>query len=359
MYREITTLLSPLLALGLGLLSMPLIVYASHKWRWFDRQDERKVHDGDIPRLGGIGIWFAFTLPLVVAWMIAPERFSFTFGESQVHIEYVLLGFTLIFAVGLRDDFVHVPALIKLSIQILAATIVAFGGVRIEILSIPISWESLHIGWVSYPLTVLWIVGLSNAVNLIDGVDGLAGGVSAMAALGYGLSALVIGNVTVAMISFTLLAALFGFLTFNFPPARLFMGDSGSLSLGFALSVIPLLAAETSASRTLFIILIPGTLLIIPILDTASAILRRIRRKLPIHSPDREHLHHKLLDLGLNVRSILALVYGFSVLLVGVAMLYVIMSRTLAFFVFCGIWALGIGIIGLLTRRYHQRHKHK
>lgn len=304
-------LLPALVAAALSLIGTPLILSIAHRRGWFDVPDDtRKIHTGAIPRLGGIAMFWAFILALLVSALM---------GAFQLEASlFVLLGgAAAIHAMGLADDFRNLRAYFKFGVQLLVAIAVAAAGYRFEYL--PGFGSGIELGVFSWIITVVWIVGISNAINMIDGMDGLAGGISLIAALSFGGLHLALGQTGGAILAFALTGAIVGFLFFNFPPARIFMGDSGSLFLGYCLSVLPLLG--TAAYPREFSFLAAGTIVAIPVLDVFAAILRRRRRGQGVMTPDREHLHHKLMDLGLDARQILALVYAAAIGLGVVGML--------------------------------------
>jgi UDP-GlcNAc:undecaprenyl-phosphate GlcNAc-1-phosphate transferase len=252
---------------------------------------------------------------------------------------------------GLVDDFHNLRARLKFIVQLAAATLVTVGGFTISTVRIP-GLGTYSLGLFSYPITVLWIVAISNAINLVDGVDGLAGGISAFAALSLGLVSLVQGHPIPALFAFALLGAVIGFLAFNFPPARIFMGDSGSLLLGCVLASLPLLATpgETSISD----LFAPATVLLIPILDTVSAVVRRVKGRRAILSPDKEHIHHKLLALGWKETSILAIVYGFCLCFGVAAFGSMFLARGAALALLGSVWVaalIAFAVLNSATRR--------
>jgi len=235
---------------------------------------------------------------------------------------------------------------------LLAAIIVTAGGFLIRSITLPYL-GGLALGLFAYPITVLWLVGISNAVNLIDGMDGLAGGISAFAALSMGIIALIQGAAVTSVLCFALFGTILGFLVFNFPPAKIFMGDSGSLFLGFCLAAFPLVGgiSKVSAFGTL---LVPVTLLTIPILDISTSVIRRLRNKVSIIHPDKEHIHHKLLNMGLNQRQILWVLYGFSLYLSVVAITSVILPREVNVYLILVVWGgslLGYGLLYYVNTR--------
>ena len=340
-------------ALGLNLVAIPTILRIAHRFKWYDLPNHRKIHTGLIPRLGGPGMYLSF----LCAALLTPILVALISGGAVTvgyHLRFVslFLGVSLIQATGLIDDFRPIKALLKFFLQLLAAIIVTAGGFLIRSLTLPYL-GSLSLGLFAYPVTVLWLVGISNAVNLIDGMDGLAGGISAFAALSMGIIALIQGAAVTSVLCFALFGAILGFLVFNFPPAKIFMGDSGSLFLGFCLAVFPLVGgiSKVSAFGTL---LVPVTLLTIPILDISTSVIRRLRNKVSIIHPDKEHIHHKLLNMGLNQRQILWVLYGFSLYLSVVAITTVILPREVNVYLILVVWAgslLGYGLLYYVNTR--------
>ncbi|MDR2501287.1 MAG: undecaprenyl/decaprenyl-phosphate alpha-N-acetylglucosaminyl 1-phosphate transferase [Treponema sp.] len=289
--------------------SVAMVLRFSQIRAWYDTPDERKVHSGDVPRLGGLGFACAFILTSLVITFIFPERyFGFRFLP-------VLIAMALILLFGVTDDFHPLSPKAKLSIQIIAALLVILPGYTFHrLFSFDIGpLGTLH--WIRYPLSVFWIIGLTNAINLIDGVDGLAGGVSALSALMYAAIFTGFKSNGVAVICVCLMASILGFLLFNapIPRAKIFMGDGGSQFLGFTLAVLPLLNQEPDG-RSLPLAETAAVLLI-PIFDTFSAVWRRLRDGRRIDSPDRDHTHHKLINLGLNAWQLDSLLYGLQVLI--------------------------------------------
>ena len=341
------------LALGLNLVAIPTILRIAHRFKWYDLPNHRKIHTGLIPRLGGPGMYLSF----LCAALLTPILVALISGGAVTvgyHLRFVslFLGASLIQAIGLIDDFRPINALLKFFLQLLAAIIVTAGGFLIRSITLPYL-GALSLGLFAYPVTVLWLVGISNSVNLIDGMDGLAGGISAFAALSMGIIALIQGAAVTSVLCFALFGAILGFLVFNFPPAKIFMGDSGSLFLGFCLAVFPLVGgiSKVSAFGTL---LVPVTLLTIPILDISTSVIRRLRNKVSIIHPDKEHIHHKLLNMGLNQRQILWVLYGFSLYLSVVAITTVILPREVNVYLILVVWAgslLGYGLLYYVNMR--------
>jgi UDP-GlcNAc:undecaprenyl-phosphate GlcNAc-1-phosphate transferase len=328
-----------LLAIGAGLASflagivlMPIILKLAHRFKWYDLPDKRKIHKGLIPRLGGVGIFLAVLVATLLCSALFP---SYEMSLFRIRFIPIFVGFTLMHLAGLFDDFVNLKPLLKLSLQILAAASVAAGGFLINTISIPY-WGAISLGYAAYPATILWIVTITNAINFIDGMDGLAAGICGFAALSMAIIALIQGQLATALLAFAIFGSVAGFLVYNFPPARIFMGDSGSQFLGFALAVFPLMGISKSAS--IGTLIIPLTLLTVPIIDTTAAVIRRIKKKRSIIAPDREHLHHKLLDMGLSENRILLLIYGFSFYLSVVAVTSVILPKEANVYVILIVW---------------------
>ncbi|MEI6873638.1 MAG: MraY family glycosyltransferase [Spirochaetota bacterium] len=300
---SIIGLIIPVFVSGVfSILLTPIVMAVAHRKKWFDdANDPRKIHNGTIPRLGGIAIFLAFLASLGTAAVAGTLPME---GRSIA----LLAGAAVIFGIGLVDDFRNLRARFKFGVQLLAAVGVAAAGYRFEYLPLP--GGLLALGAFSWVLTIVWIVGISNGINMIDGMDGLAGGISLIATASMGILCLALGETIPSIIAFGLAAAIVGFLFYNLPPARIFMGDSGSLFLGFCLAVLPLLYGEAHPRE--LSVLAAGTILGVPIFDVFAAILRRRRRGQAVMEPDREHLHHKLLWFGLDTRHILAIVYTTS-----------------------------------------------
>lgn len=328
----------------LSLLLTALIIYISHKYGWYDRSDERKIHVGNIPRLGGVAIFWAFLVSIVLRSLF--ENQAGYRGVLGLDFLPVLVSILAVHGTGLVDDFRPMRARYKFLVQTAAAVVVVTSGFYFRYLALPFAPFRMELGVFSYPLTVLWIVGITNAVNMIDGMDGLAGGISLIAAMMYGFFYLALGESFPALIAFTLAGALAGFLLFNLPTARIFLGDAGAYFVGFVLSFLPLLHRGVHTGK--LGILAAITVLIVPIYDVFAAIWRRIRQQKPIMEPDREHMHHKLLDLGFSCRQILAITYGSGILLGGVALSGLILPLGIAYVLMLSVWFLFVVLFAVL-----------
>jgi UDP-GlcNAc:undecaprenyl-phosphate GlcNAc-1-phosphate transferase len=291
------------------------VIVLSHQKSWYDPIDDRKIHTGDVPRLGGVGFASAFICVCLGLLFVFPRLPAQLIPGAAIRPSFLfpLAAMILIFASGVFDDFKPMAPRYKLFIQIIAASLVVTSGYTFH----SILFADLGVlNWLGYPLTCLWIVGLTNAVNLIDGVDGLAGGVSALAAVFFAvIFSLIGGNGSMTLICLCLGAALAGFLIFNlpFPRAKIFMGDGGSQFLGFVLALLPLINAGEEPIR--LPLLYAAALLAIPIFDTFAAIWRRIRDRRRIDAPDKLHIHHKLMNLGFNARGVDGILYALQIAL--------------------------------------------
>ena len=296
-----------MIALGVALFLTPVVISFARRTGALDAPDARKVHVRPIPRIGGIGIYAAFIVSVLVQMSISdfsPEIMTSLWG--------LLAGGTIIVAIGIIDDYRDLPAKVKLLGQILAACVLVIGfDVRIDVITDPLG-DFIYLEYFAIPATIFWVVGLTNTVNLIDGLDGLAAGVSSIAAVTIFLVAMEEGIPFVAMITAALAGAAIGFLYYNFNPARIFMGDTGSMFLGFMLAGISVIGAVKSAATIALIV--PILALGLPILDTTFAIVRRARNHRPIFKPDKGHLHHRLLAHGFTQKQAVLLMYVVSAL---------------------------------------------
>ncbi|KGX93912.1 UDP-phosphate N-acetylglucosaminyl 1-phosphate transferase [Pontibacillus halophilus JSM 076056 = DSM 19796] len=276
----------------------PIIIRLAIRWNIVDKPNYRKVHEKPMPRMGGMAILLSFYIGLVI---FLPKELG--------TIWHIITGSLLIAVVGMLDDKFELSAKMKLLAQILAAVIAVLGGLQIDFIQLP-TGEFIYFGALSIPLTILWIVGVTNAINLIDGLDGLAAGVSSIALITITGMALSMGNYLVGAMTLILLGSTLGFLFFNFHPAKIFMGDTGSLFLGYMISTLSLMGLFKNV--TIFSIVLPLIILGVPIMDTTFAILRRIIQKKPLSAPDKFHLHHCLLHLGYSHRQTVLLIYAIS-----------------------------------------------
>ena len=300
--------------LGLGfassllasLLLVPLVARYALKAGLFDAPGERKIHQKPVPRLGGIAIFVSFLIALGAVGVFGHSPAVFLIGKGNLGL---IAGGTLIFLLGLLDDLFNLSPYVKLAGQFLAA-FVAFGmGVSIEALDLPGSLL-LVLNALSLPFTLLWMVGISNAVNFIDGVDGLAGGVGMFAALTLAVVAIFTGQPQVALLALILCASCLGFLIYNLHPARIFMGDSGALFIGFTLACLSVLGVFKMYT---VVVRAPILVLCIPVLDITYSTVRRLFLGRNPFIADGEHLHHRLLKAGLSQPKVVAVFYAVAI----------------------------------------------
>lgn len=277
--------------------STPLVIRLAYRLGAIDQPDKRKVHHTAMPRMGGLAIFLAFMLCVLLGVKVSGPYVG------------IVIGAAIIFIIGILDDIYQLSARVKLAGQIVATAVAVYFGVVINFVSNPFD-GMMQLGYLAIPLTFLWIVGITNAINLIDGLDGLAAGVAGIAGITMGIVALMQGQMEAALIAFTLVAAIMGFLPYNFHPARTFMGDCGSNFLGFVLACLAV--TGVAKSTALISLVIPIVILGIPIFDTFFAIFRRIYKKTPIFMPDKDHLHHRLLKMGYSHQTTVLIIYAIS-----------------------------------------------
>lgn len=297
MYTQI--LLAFLAALVTVLVVTPFVIKFAIKIGAVDKPNARKVHSKVMPRIGGLAIFIG----VVVGY--------FAGGLHNENVTAITLGAIIVVLIGIIDDFKELSAKIKLLGQLVAASLIVASGLTIDFISIEFL-GNIDLGIWSYPLTIFWIVAMMNAINLIDGLDGLSAGVSAIAIGTIAVLAAMNGNLLILTIAAILLGSIIGFLFYNFNPAKLFMGDSGSLFLGYSIAILSLLGLYKSV--TLFSFIVPIILLGVPVFDTTFAIIRRLVNKQPVMAPDKSHLHHRLLSLGLSHRNTVLAIYGLAII---------------------------------------------
>jgi UDP-GlcNAc:undecaprenyl-phosphate GlcNAc-1-phosphate transferase len=267
-------------------------------------KDARRMHDHPIPRMGGLAIFLAFLLTVLL------------FAQLTGQVKGMLLGSVVIVVLGIFDDIYSLPAKFKFVVQILAALIAAWSGNLIDTLSNPNIFSSnpyWELGWLAWPVTVIWIVAITNAVNLIDGLDGLACGVSTITSMAMLVIALVLGEGEVAILLAALAGGCVGFLPYNLHPAKIFMGDTGSTFLGYILAVVSIQGMFKMYSIISFVV--PFLMLGLPIFDTSFAFIRRIAHGKSPMSPDRSHVHHRLIDMGFSQKQAVAVLYIITAIL--------------------------------------------
>jgi len=270
---------------------------------------DRHLHSSPLPRLGGVAIFLSFSLSMLAAAVLASYLPYLHSAFSPKTLVTILVPASLVFLLGLYDDLYSVGPYSKFAVQALAATMLFLGGLRI--LNIPVLFGEHELPWfVGLPLTILWVLAITNAFNLIDGLDGLAAGSALFSTLVAFVVTLLSGYSLVTVMTIALAGAILGFLRYNFNPATIFLGDSGSLFIGFLLSALALAGAQKAP--TIVAVAIPVVSFGLPILETSLSILRRLIGGRPVFTADREHIHHKLLQHGLTHRQVVIVLYGVS-----------------------------------------------
>lgn len=301
-----------LLAIALTAMVTPLSIMFAKKTNAIDiPRDDRRMHDRPIPRIGGIAIFAGSVAAIIIAVELgycdvpAPRGHAEIIPHSRIY--GVLTGGTLMFLLGLWDDYKNLKPYVKLTGQILISTLVFFLGVKLDYISVFLG-ETQFSGVVSYVLTVIWLVGVTNTINLVDGLDGLAAGIVAIASMCIAYVAYIFGYYASCFPVLALAGGCFGFLPFNFYPAKTFMGDSGSLYLGFMIGSFSLL--QPVKSTTVVAVLIPCLVLALPLFDTIFAIIRRLVNHKPVMGADKGHIHHRLMKTGMGQRRTVLCMYG-------------------------------------------------
>ena len=305
--------ISFLIALGISYTLTPYAKKIAYRIGAIDvPKDNRRVHKKPVPRLGGLAIYMSFIATTIITILLNRNLLQII-ARDYIGI---FIGASMIVGIGIIDDTKQISAKFKLAVQIAAALVAIYFGVRIEFITnilAKTTGTTAAVGMLSIPLTVFWIVGITNTVNLIDGLDGLAAGVATIASISLGVVSYINGMYPVALLLFILAGATVGFLPYNFNPAEIFMGDTGSLLIGFLLATISVEGLIKTA--TTIAVAIPVLALGVPIFDTAFAILRRLINKRPIMEADKGHLHHRLLDHGLTQKQTVLTLYSISILL--------------------------------------------
>lgn len=326
-----------LLCFATSLLITPLVKRFAYKIGAVDYPNSRKIHQNFMPRLGGLSIFISFLIGIL---LLQP---------NNPYAPFILLGSIIIILTGVFDDIKGLSAKAKLVGQITAAILVVIvGGLRINFINLPFGGQ-FYFESLSIPFTIFWIVGITNSINLIDGLDGLAAGVSSIALFVISVMAIIMGNTYVSTIGFILLISTLGFLYFNFYPAKIFMGDTGALFLGYMISVLSLLGFK---NVTVVSFVIPVIILGVPISDTIFAIIRRIITKKPLTTPDKSHLHHCLIRIGYSHRQTVLIIYGIATLFGALAVIFreanssVLLVFIITLFIISQFFAEKIGLLG-------------
>ena len=318
----------------------PILIKIGLKFGFVDQVNQRKIHRGAIPRIGGIGISLGTLLPI---FLLCFFFHSSVLIKTQSNILLYFGGGLAISLLGLFDDIKGINAKIKLLFQIVIALAATQHGALVE--SLPMPWGRLELGIFSYVITIFWIIGIINAFNLIDGMDGLSSGITLFSSLTIAMLAIVNGNLPSALVALALAGAVTGFLIYNFNPARIFMGDSGSMFIGYILAILSL--RSQSKAHAVVSIMVPIIAMGLPILDTTLAFMRRIMRHQSIFAADKQHIHHFLLSLGFNQRKTVFILYSISIIFTILAMLMIFNSNIDTFLI---VLVFAIIIIVIITK---------
>lgn len=304
-------------ALVSSLITVPLASRLAWRVGAIDRPSKRRINTVPIPRMGGVAVFIGIGVAAVM-YKFGTECLGWTrvfkpLPEMQIDYWLVASGAAMVFATGVVDDVKSLRPVQKLIGQILSAILAVSGGLVIGNIVNPFGGGEISLGWLSYPITVIYMVAFMNIINLIDGLDGLAGGITVISCLTmFGLS-VISGRLDAAMAAIVTAGAVLGFLKYNFHPAKIFLGDSGSLLLGFMLAAISLMNVTRVAGLTTM--LIPLVIALVPITDTLAAIVRREREHVSIMSPDKGHIHHRLLQDGFDQKTAVMFIYLWTMLL--------------------------------------------
>ena len=298
-------------------LAVPLVKRLAIKLDAVDYPSKRRINTKPIPRLGGtavfLGLVVACTVQILGTWYLGWP--PVLVPHPRLHISYPMLAlsFTVIFATGAIDDVFQLTPKQKLAGQVLAALIACMGGLKIGVIVNPFAPGEIMLGWLAYPITVIYLVAFTNIINLIDGLDGLACGVSTISAISMLVIALLVSESDVALVIAALVGACLGFMPYNKNPAKMFMGDTGSTFLGYILATISIQGLFKYYAIVSFAV--PFLILGLPMFDTLFAIIRRLAHGQNPMAPDRGHIHHRLIDMGLNQKQAVAALYVISSIL--------------------------------------------
>jgi UDP-GlcNAc:undecaprenyl-phosphate GlcNAc-1-phosphate transferase len=291
-------------SLILSTLATPLVRGLAIRWGAIDKPDERKIHLAPIPRLGGLAIWIGLWVAALLTTRSIPTDRVLSPSSSLPELASIFGGATIILLVGMADDRRgHMTPLTKLAGQFVASSVLIAAGMRMIVFGV---------GWLDIPLTYLWVIGLTNALNLLDNMDGLSAGATSIAGAFFFVLAVLNGQILVALLAAALVGSCLGFLIYNYNPASIFMGDSGSLSLGFILAVLGMKLQIHNSQNLSFVI--AGLVLSVPIFDTAFVVWRRVSEGRRITQGGTDHTSHRLVVLGLNQKQAVWALYGASFL---------------------------------------------
>ncbi|MGF1540854.1 MAG: glycosyltransferase family 4 protein [Pleurocapsa sp.] len=304
---ELYHLIAFLISVTVVLWTIPDVKTIGLKLGIVDRPNSRKIHKNPVVRVGGVSIFGGTIAALLIAWRLG--GFASLDPDGRMEIWAVILGSICYFAIGFADDLFNLTPISRLLMQIAVATVCWFMGVKIDFLSVPFD-GLIHVGWLSLPVTIFWLVGMANAINWIDGVDGLAAGVSGIAAVVMLVVTLFMNQPAAALIAAALAGGALGFLRYNFNPAQIFMGDGGAYFMGFTLAAVGIIGLVKTTAITA--VLLPYLILAVPILDMSAVIFSRISKGRSPFIADKSHLHHWLLKAGISQRQTVLFIYALT-----------------------------------------------
>jgi len=357
-----------LVSLAISLLVTPLIQLISQKLNILDLPSERKIHQKSVPLLGGVPIFIAFNLTILFGILFNFEYFEKFYTSKWIS---TFIAQLIILGIGIYDDIKKTKPWIKFLFQVFAGSLLIIFGFGINLITNPFTGNSVHLGFLSIPITILWVVGITNALNLVDGLDGLATGIAFIACIAiFGIS-YIYQNIGIGIISLILAGSILGFLRYNFHPAKIFLGDSGSFLLGFLLAFLSI--KGFSKGPTLIVILAPILILGLPIIDTLLSMIRRflkpIRlvdypsknskfrflflRGISMFEADKDHIHHRLLKFGFSQKKVVLILYGICIVLCALAFVTIAWKNlNIILFLVVIIIASFIGIKSLKYREF-------
>jgi UDP-GlcNAc:undecaprenyl-phosphate/decaprenyl-phosphate GlcNAc-1-phosphate transferase len=334
----------------LALIFTPIVIKLALRMKAVSHPGIRDIHSHPVPRIGGVAIYLSAMI-ILIGVLFLNNDIGQEFRDKWLKLFTMFCSATLIFIIGIIDDLKGLPARVKIVTELFAAGALCLVGVRITSIGITGSW-AVHLGFSGCFLTLLWIVGVTNAVNLSDGLDGLAAGIAAITCGVMAIFAVYDNIIIMAVLMLALLGSLSGFLFFNFNPAKVFMGDCGSLFLGFTIASASVMCAMKSSA--LIGLALPALALGIPIFDTLFSILRRFLERRGLFSPDRGHFHHRLIDMGLHQRQVVILIYLVSLLSAGLGLFMMVARGSESLIIFGCILLLLLllfRIVGLMRLR--------
>ncbi len=321
---------------SLALVLTPAVIRLARRIGALDQPSARSVHRQPTPRIGGVAI-FVSSMCLILPVLFLRNDIGEAFRDVRLQVTALLGSATFIFLLGLVDDLRHLPAGFKLLAELAAAGVLCLAGVRIDEIGL-VDGYRVSLGWLGCPLTLLWVAGITNAVNLSDGLDGLAAGISAITCGVIAALAINSDNPMMAVFALSLVGSLSGFLVFNFNPARVFMGDCGSLFLGYTIAASSVMCMTKSSA--VVGLTLPALALGIPIFDTLFSMLRRYLERRSLFAPDRRHFHHRLLEMGLHQRHAVMIIYVITLFSSGLGLLMIVAQDISALVIFGGVLLL-------------------